>query len=131
MHWCRCQVADFRNNGIGVLGVTSITQALKSNDTLSSLLLGTNSIGDEGAELLAQYLAGLCTPVPLQPSLRRCLAWATLEVSGRVSGVLRPKQPYGRLTGQHQTPDYPKRICAPSSLCLGRDPDVKVMPVAN
>ena len=71
----RCQVADFRNNGIGVLGVTSLTQALKSNDTLSSLLLGTNSIGDEGAELLARYLAGLRTPVPdlsRPPCVWRC-----------------------------------------------------------
>ena len=54
----RCQVADFRSNGIGALGVTSLCEALKSNDTLSSLLLGTNSIGDEGAEILARYLAG-------------------------------------------------------------------------
>ena len=55
-------MADFRNNGIGVMGVTALTQALKSNDTLSSLLLGTNSIGDEGAELLARYLAGPSCP---------------------------------------------------------------------
>ena len=54
----RCQVADFRSNGVGVLGVTALCEALKSNDTLSSLLLGTNSIGDEGAQILARYLAG-------------------------------------------------------------------------
>jgi len=73
---CRCKLADFRNNGIGLLGMTALVEAFKSNDVLESLLLGTNSIGDEGAELLARHMAGtsLCAicQAPPTPLLATC-----------------------------------------------------------
>lgn len=56
---------DFRNNGIGLLGMTAICEALKNNDVLGALIMGTNSVGDEGAELLARYMAG--RPPPSRP----------------------------------------------------------------
>ena len=58
---------DFSNNGLGLAGVQGLIEALKNNDSLETLNLGTNSIGDEGAEALAAYMAGqpvndtLCT----------------------------------------------------------------------
>lgn len=33
-------------------------EALKNNETLETLVLDTNSIGDDGAEAVAQYMAG-------------------------------------------------------------------------
>ena len=50
------------------MGITALTTALKNNDVLASLLLGTNSVGDEGAELLARYMAGRLTCSSLTPS---------------------------------------------------------------
>ena len=64
-------MAEFRSNGVGVLGVTALCEALKNNDMLSSLLLGTNSIGDEGAEILARYLAG-ARPVSCFIASKQC-----------------------------------------------------------
>ena len=49
---------DFSNNGLGLAGVQGLIEALKNNDSLETLNLGTNSIGDEGAEALAAYMAG-------------------------------------------------------------------------
>lgn len=54
---CRCTAADFSKNGIGTLGTTQLCEVLKNNDMLQTLILGTNSIGDDGAELLAGYMA--------------------------------------------------------------------------
>jgi hypothetical protein len=54
----RCSSVDFSKNGIGVMGVTHMCEALKNNDTLKTLVLDTNSIGDEGAEVIAKYMAG-------------------------------------------------------------------------
>ena len=51
--FCRCQAADLSKNGIGVKGITAVTEALSHNDVL---VLDTNSIGDEGAEVLAKHL---------------------------------------------------------------------------
>ena len=56
---------DFSNNGLGLPGIQGLIEALKNNDSLETLNLGTNSIGDEGAEALAAYMAGqsvLCSP---------------------------------------------------------------------
>lgn len=53
---CRCNAADLSKNGIGVKGITAVTEALSHNDVLQTLVLDTNSIGDEGAEVLAKYL---------------------------------------------------------------------------
>lgn len=53
----RCTAADFSKNGIGTLGLTQLCEALRNNDMLRTLILGTNSIGDEGAETLAGYMA--------------------------------------------------------------------------
>ena len=65
VHWlhgvmpvCRCLAADFSKNGIGQMGITRLIEALKHNDCLETLVLDTNSVGDEGAEALAQYMAG-------------------------------------------------------------------------
>ena len=49
--------ADFSKNGIGTMGVTQLCEVLKNNDALRTLILGTNSIGDEGAELLSKHMA--------------------------------------------------------------------------
>ena len=62
---CRCKTMDFSNNGLGLAGIQGLIEALKNNDSLEALNLGTNSIGDEGAEALAAYMAGqsvLCSP---------------------------------------------------------------------
>jgi hypothetical protein len=40
------------------MGTAALVQALQFNDILETLVMDTNSIGDEGAELLAGYLAG-------------------------------------------------------------------------
>ena len=55
---CRCVAADFGKNGIGQMGITHMLEALKNNETLETLVLDTNSIGDDGAEAVAQYMAG-------------------------------------------------------------------------
>ena len=38
-------------------GVTALVEALQQNETLQTLILDTNSIGDEGAEILAKHLS--------------------------------------------------------------------------
>ena len=38
-------------------GVTALVEALQQNQTLQTLILDTNSIGDEGAEILAKHLS--------------------------------------------------------------------------
>ena len=47
-------------NGIGVAGVTALAEALSHNEALQTLSLDTNSVGDEGAEVLAKHLSGAC-----------------------------------------------------------------------
>lgn len=54
----RCTLVDFRNNGIGIMGITALCAALKNNEVLATLILGSNSVGDEGAELLSRFMAG-------------------------------------------------------------------------
>ena len=54
---CRCQAADLSKNGIGVRGTTALVEALQQNENLQTLVLDTNSIGDEGAEILAKHLS--------------------------------------------------------------------------
>ena len=51
--------ADFGKNGIGQMGITQLLEALKNNDTLETLVIDTNSMGDDGAEAVAQYMAGM------------------------------------------------------------------------
>lgn len=53
----RCTAVDFSKNGIGTLGMTQLCEALKNNDMLRTFIMGTNSIGDEGAAQLAGYMA--------------------------------------------------------------------------
>lgn len=55
----RCMAADFGKNGIGQMGITQLLEALKNNDTLETLVIDTNSMGDDGAEAVAQYMAGM------------------------------------------------------------------------
>ena len=57
-HARRCTAADLSKNGIGVAGVTALAQALSHNEALQTLVLDTNSAGDEGAEVLARHLTG-------------------------------------------------------------------------
>ena len=54
---CRCQAADLSKNGIGVKGTAALVEALQQNETLQTLILDTNSIGDDGAEILAKHLS--------------------------------------------------------------------------
>ena len=37
--------------------MTALVEALQQNETLQTLILDTNSIGDEGAEILAKHLS--------------------------------------------------------------------------
>ena len=39
------------------MGVTQLSEVLKSNDALRTLRLGTNSIGDDGAEVLSAFVS--------------------------------------------------------------------------
>ena len=55
---CRCLAVDLSKNGIGLKGITQLFEVLKNNDTVQTLLLEINSIGDLGAELIAKHLAG-------------------------------------------------------------------------
>ena len=81
---------DFSNNGLGLAGIQGLIEALKNNDSLETLNLGTNSIGDEGTEALAAYMAGqpvLCSPAhvavkrPMQSIYRQlCLSVLGREV---------------------------------------------------
>lgn len=73
----RCKAADLGKNGIGmtdksmraavealaasktgVQGVTQLCEALTQNDYLQTLILETNSIGDDGARVLAAFMEG-------------------------------------------------------------------------
>ena len=56
---CRCQAADLSKNGIGVKGTTALVEALQQNEALQTLILDTNSIGDDGAEILAKHLSSV------------------------------------------------------------------------
>lgn len=40
------------------MGITALCAALKNNEVLATLILGSNSVGDEGAELLSRFMAG-------------------------------------------------------------------------
>lgn len=62
MWCCRCLSADFSKNGIGQMGITQMLQALGNNDTLETLGLNTNNLQDEGAEAIANYMAGWPLP---------------------------------------------------------------------
>jgi len=45
------------------MGITALCAALKNNEVLATLILGSNSIGDEGAELLSRFMAGACNHI--------------------------------------------------------------------
>eukprot|EP00798_Chlamydomonas_sp_ICE-L_P019001 gene19001-25585_t len=53
-----CQAVDLSKNGIGKMGVGALCQVLQGCG-VRTLMLGTNSIGDEGAELLATAISDL------------------------------------------------------------------------
>lgn len=53
----RCISADLSKNGVGPKGTAQLCQALTHNQTLQTLLLDTNNLGDEGAEQVASILA--------------------------------------------------------------------------
>ena len=59
----RCIAADLSKNGIGVAGVSALAEALGQNEALQTLSLDTNSVGDEGAEVLAKHLSGVSSPL--------------------------------------------------------------------
>ena len=61
---CRCTAVDFSKNGIATEGLEQLCEVLKNNDALRTLMLGTNSIGDDGAEMLAAFMSS----VPYPPS---------------------------------------------------------------
>ena len=62
------------------MGVTQLCEVLKNNDALRTLILGTNSIGDEGAELLSKHMASASccdpqnplVPTPAEPLAAQC-----------------------------------------------------------
>ncbi|KAF9391584.1 ATP-binding cassette, sub-B (MDR TAP), member 4 [Podila verticillata] len=47
---------DLKSNSIGDDGAQALAEALKTNNTLTALYLGDNSIGDDGAQVLAEAL---------------------------------------------------------------------------
>lgn len=51
-----CVSLNMANNGVGKMGVVALCQVLP-NCALQTLVLHTNSVGDEGAETLAQKLS--------------------------------------------------------------------------
>lgn len=61
------------------MGITQMLQALGNNDTLENLALHTNNLQDEGAEAIANYMAGW----PCTASTVTYTAWqCTLEDVG-------------------------------------------------
>ena len=64
--------ADFSKNGISIKGIQALMQALKNNDTLETFILDTNSIGDDGAEAIAQHMASAYRPLS-DGTLHACL----------------------------------------------------------
>src|SRR5262245_38954211 len=48
---------DLCKQGLGVEGCRAVTEALVGNTVVRSLLLGTNGIGDDGAEAVAELLS--------------------------------------------------------------------------
>ena len=52
-----CLSLELSKNGIGRVGVAALSQVLNSC-SLKTLVLSTNSVGDEGSELLATALSG-------------------------------------------------------------------------
>ncbi len=67
---CRCTAVDFSKNGIATEGLEQLCEVLKNNDVLRTLMLGTNSIGDDGAEMLAAFMSSAppAPPPPILPS---------------------------------------------------------------
>lgn len=61
------------------MGITQMLQALGNNDTLENLGLHTNNLQDEGAEAIANYMAGWsCTSATITYTAWQC----TLKVVG-------------------------------------------------
>ena len=54
---CRCVTADLSQNAIGPNGLAAICQAMTHNQSVQELILSTNNLADEGAEMLASFLA--------------------------------------------------------------------------
>ncbi len=40
--------------------MTQLCEALAQNDYLQTLILETNSVGDEGAQVIAAFMEGMC-----------------------------------------------------------------------
>jgi hypothetical protein len=49
------------------MGVTRLCAALSNNDTLQTLILDTNSMGDEGAAAIAELLTSTIPHVDIDP----------------------------------------------------------------
>ena len=62
-------------------GVTALVEALQQNETLQTLVLDTNSIGDEGAEILAKHLSSKLPQHALYRGLfcHMCLIYSQLS----------------------------------------------------
>lgn len=58
---CRCKTADLSQNAIGPNGLSAVCQAMTHNQSVEELILSTNNLGDEGAEMLASFLASEST----------------------------------------------------------------------
>ena len=58
----RCTSANLGNNGIGAEGTAALSGALRQQSALRHLNLEINSLGDAGAEQLANWLASEAPP---------------------------------------------------------------------
>ena len=62
----RCTSANLGNNGIGAEGTAALSGALRQQSALRHLNLEINSLGDAGAEQLANWLASEAPPCKMR-----------------------------------------------------------------
>ena len=62
----RCTSANLGNNGIGTEGTAALSGALRQQSALRHLNLEINSLGDAGAEQLANWLASEAPPCKMR-----------------------------------------------------------------
>lgn len=62
------------------MGISQMLQALGNNDTLETLVLHTNNLQDDGAEAIANYMAGLCLYAFSSTTITCCSNLAVLYV---------------------------------------------------
>lgn len=63
------------------MGISQMLQALGNNDTLETLVLHTNNLQDDGAEAIANYMAGLCVYAFSSTTIACCSNLAVLYVA--------------------------------------------------